>query len=80
MNSGMDTNKYLEVFIEEATENLQDLNQALLELENNPEEESNINNIFRIAHTLKGMSATMDFTRMSKLTHKMEDALQEVKN
>lgn len=80
MNSGMDTNKYLEVFIEEATENLQDLNQALLELENNPEEESNINNIFRIAHTLKGMSATMDFTRMSKLTHKMEDALQEVRS
>lgn len=79
MNSEMNTNKYLEVFIEEATENLQNLNQALLELENNPEEEV-INSIFRIAHTLKGMSATMGFTKMSKLTHRMEDVFQEVRN
>lgn len=80
MNSEMNTNKYLEVFIEEATENLQNLNQALLELENNPEEEEVINSIFRIAHTLKGMSATMGFTKMSKLTHRMEDVFQEVRN
>jgi len=80
MNSDMDTGKYLEVFIEEATENLQNLNQALLELESNPEEEEIINNIFRIAHTLKGMSATMGFLKMSKLTHKMEDVLQEVRS
>jgi len=80
MNTDMDTGKYLEIFLEEATENLQNLNQSLLELENNPEEEAIINNIFRIAHTLKGMSATMGFTKVSKLTHKMEDVLQEVRS
>ena len=76
----MDSDKYLKIFIEEAAENMQGMNQALLELEKNPEEETNINNIFRIAHTLKGMSATMNFTKMAKLTHLMEDVLQEVRN
>ncbi|HOJ09603.1 MAG TPA: chemotaxis protein CheA [Clostridiales bacterium] len=76
----MDIKKYLEMFIEEAGENLQRMNQALLELEQNPDNESTLNNMFRIAHTLKGMAGTMNFKKMTKLTHTMEDVLQEVRN
>ena len=76
----MDKNQYLNIFIEEASENLQNLNQSLLELENNPENISILDSIFRIAHTLKGMSATMGFNRMSGLTHVMEDVLQGIKD
>lgn len=76
----METNQYIDIFIEEATENLQNLNQALLELEKNQEDDSILNNIFRIAHTLKGMAGTMGFNKMSKLTHVMEDILQKVRN
>lgn len=76
----MDTNLYLDIFVEEAKENLQNLNQSLLQLEINKEDTLLLNRIFRITHTLKGMSATMGFGRMSKLTHAMEDVLEKVKN
>ncbi len=56
----METNQYLGIFIDESTEHLDTLYEQLLELEKNPEEKSIIEEIFRAAHTLKGMSATMD--------------------
>ncbi|SMB96633.1 two-component system, chemotaxis family, sensor kinase CheA [Desulfonispora thiosulfatigenes DSM 11270] len=67
-------NEYMDIFIEEAKEHLQNLNSELLNLEQNPNK-SSIDEIFRAAHTLKGMSATMGFEQVSELTHKMENVL-----
>lgn len=69
----MDTNQYMEMFLEESREHLQSLNDGLLALENDPEEVSVVNDIFRNAHTIKGMSATMGFTKIAELTHDMEN-------
>lgn len=76
----MDMRQYLEIFIEEAKEHLQRLNQFLLQLENSPEDSAMLNEIFRGAHTLKGMSGTMGFNRMSRLTHDMEDVLHALRS
>lgn len=76
----MDMSQYLEIFIEEAKEHLQSLNQSLLQLEKNPGDSAMVNEIFRVAHTLKGMSATMGFTKMARLTHDMEDVLHLIRN
>ncbi len=76
----MDMSQYLEIFIEETKEHLQSLNQCLLQLEKTPEDSSILNEIFRVAHTLKGMSGTMGFSRMSRLTHDMEDVLHALRS
>jgi two-component system chemotaxis sensor kinase CheA len=76
----MDMSQYLEIFIEETREHLQSLNQCLLKMEKSPEDSSMLNEIFRVAHTLKGMSGTMGFTRMSRLTHDMEDVLHALRS
>ncbi len=76
----MDMSQYLEIFIEETKEHLQSLNQCLLQLEKTPEDGSILNEIFRVAHTLKGMSGTMGFSRMSRLTHDMEDVLHALRS
>lgn len=73
----MDTSQYMSMFLEESLENLQTLNESLLELEQNPEDTDKVNEIFRVAHTIKGMAATMGFTDLAELTHKMEDVLAE---
>ncbi len=73
----MDTSQYMSMFLEESMENLQTLNESLLELEQNPEDIDKLNEIFRVAHTIKGMAATMGFAQMAELTHKMEDVLSE---
>jgi len=75
----MGKEQYIEVFIEETREHLQNLTQMLLQLEKNPEDKETINEIFRSAHTLKGMSGTMGFESMSGLTHKMEDVLDLIR-
>ena len=71
----MDTNQYMGMFLEESREHLQTLNSCLLELEHNPENPSVLNEIFRSAHTIKGMSATMGYTEIAELTHEMENVL-----
>jgi two-component system chemotaxis sensor kinase CheA len=76
----MDTSQYLSMFLEESMDNLQTLNEALLELEQSPDNVDKLNEIFRVAHTIKGMAATMGFNRMAELTHKMEDVLSEFRN
>lgn len=76
----MDTNQYLEVFIDESTEHLQSCNENLLALEQNPHDLSIVNEIFRNAHTLKGMSATMGYEDLADLTHKMENVLDAIRN
>ncbi|PKR78640.1 chemotaxis protein CheA [Halalkalibacillus sediminis] len=76
----MDTTQYLEVFIDESKENLQVVNDKLLELEKEPADLSIVNEIFRSAHTLKGMSATMGYEDLADLTHKLENVLDAVRN
>ncbi|MCA1059146.1 chemotaxis protein CheA [Rossellomorea aquimaris] len=76
----MELSQYLEVFIEESKENLQTCNEQLLELEKNPQDLAIVNEIFRSAHTLKGMSATMGFEDLANLTHKMENVLDAIRN
>lgn len=71
----MDTNQYMGMFLEESREHLQTLNDSLLELEHNPEDPAVLSEIFRSAHTIKGMSATMGFTEIAELTHEMENVL-----
>lgn len=76
----MDTNQYLEVFIDESNEHLQSCSESLLVLEQNPDNIEIVNDIFRNAHTLKGMSATMGFEDIADLTHKMENVLDAIRN
>lgn len=76
----MDMSQYLEIFIEESKEHLQHMNGILLELEKTPEDLNLINEIFRIAHTIKGMSGTMGYTKVATLTHEMENVLHLVRN
>lgn len=76
----MDVSQYLEIFIEETKEHLQSLNQHLLILEREPENEETINEIFRAAHSLKGMAGTMGYKRMQRLTHDMENVFSEIRN
>jgi two-component system chemotaxis sensor kinase CheA len=71
----MDTSQYMSMFLEESMDNLQTLNDSLLQLEQEPDDIDKLNEIFRVAHTIKGMAATMGFNEMAVLTHKMEDVL-----
>ncbi|MFB9329719.1 chemotaxis protein CheW [Paenibacillus aurantiacus] len=76
----MDMNAYLSMFIDESNDHLQSLNENLLRLESDPEDLSIVQIIFRSAHTLKGMSATMGFEDLAALTHEMENVLDLVRN
>ncbi|WP_339263986.1 chemotaxis protein CheA [Solibacillus sp. FSL W7-1472] len=76
----MELNQYLEMFIEESKEHLQACSEHLLELEKNPEDLTIVGEIFRSAHTLKGMAATMGFEDLADLTHKMENILDAIRN
>jgi two-component system chemotaxis sensor kinase CheA len=75
----MDMNQYLEIFIDESKEHLQSMNQVLLELENNKADVQPVNEIFRVAHTIKGMSGTMGYSKVADLTHEMENVLHLVR-
>jgi two-component system chemotaxis sensor kinase CheA len=76
----MDMSQYLEIFIDESKEHLQLLNQSLLSLEQDPQDRAVLDEIFRVAHTLKGMSGTMGFSKMAKLTHDVENVLHAIRN
>ncbi len=76
----MDVSQYLEIFVEETREHLQSLNDNILVLEHEPENKDTINEIFRSAHSLKGMAGTMGYKRMQTLTHDMENVFSEVRN
>ncbi len=75
----MDMSQYLDVFLEESKEHLGSLNAKLLDLEKDPSDSSGLNEIFRAAHTLKGMSSTMGFDDVADLTHHMENVLADIK-
>lgn len=76
----MDVSQYLEIFIDETKEHLESLNTQVLELEKDPHNNETINEIFRAAHSLKGMAGTMGYKRMQRLTHDMENAFSEVRS
>ncbi|WP_430790596.1 chemotaxis protein CheW [Virgibacillus flavescens] len=76
----MDTNQYIEVFLDESREHLQAVNDNLLKLEKQPKDLKIVDEIFRSAHTLKGMSATMGFEDIASLTHQMENVLDQIRN
>lgn len=76
----MDVSQYLEIFIDETKEHLQNLNEQLLILEREPDNQDVINEIFRAAHSLKGMAGTMGYKRMQKLTHDMENVFSEIRS
>lgn len=76
----MDTTQYMSMFLEESKDNLQMLNDCLLDLEKEPENIEKIGEIFRVAHTMKGMAATMGFNHIAELTHKMEDVLSKFRD
>ena len=75
----MDMNQYLDIFLEEAKEHLQSMNQSLLNLEKDFSDKELLNEIFRVSHTLKGMAGTMGYSKMSSLTHEMENLLHAVR-
>jgi two-component system chemotaxis sensor kinase CheA len=72
----MDVSEYMPMFLAEAREHLQELNLAVVRIEETPDDQETVNEIFRIAHSMKGMSATMGFERMAALTHEMEDVFE----
>ena len=76
----MDVSQYLEIFIDETSEHLQNLSDCIMELEKDPENMDTINEIFRAAHSLKGLAGTMGIKRMQRLTHDMENVFQEVRS
>lgn len=76
----MDVSQYLGIFIDETRGHLQELNEQILILEKEPENEDTINEIFRAAHSLKGMAGTMGYKRMQRLTHDMENVFSEIRN
>ena len=76
----MDVSQYLEIFLDETGEHLQNLSDQLMILESEPENEDTINEIFRAAHSLKGMAGTMGYKRMQNLTHDMENVFSEIRN
>jgi two-component system, chemotaxis family, sensor kinase CheA len=72
----MDTSQYTQMFLAECREHLQELNLAVVRVEEQPDDGATVDQIFRIAHSLKGMSATMGFAGMAALTHEMEDVFE----
>lgn len=75
----MELSQYLDIFVEEAKEHLLHLNEGLMRLEQRPDDKNVISDLFRSAHTLKGMAATMGFEQTAKLTHRMESTLDLVR-
>src|SRR5918997_5279638 len=72
----MDVAEYMPMFLAEAREHLQELNLAVVGLEDSPDDRAKVDEVFRIAHSFKGMSATMGFERIAALTHRMEDVFE----
>jgi len=75
----MDMSQYLELFLSESREHLQSLNDLVLVLEGSPSDQDAINSLFRAAHSLKGMAASMGYNPIAELAHKMEDLMFRVR-
>jgi two-component system, chemotaxis family, sensor kinase CheA len=75
----LDMAKYRAVFVEEATEHLAEISRALLELEKDPSHEDAIDRIFRMAHSIKGMAASLEYPTVTELAHRLEDRMQAIR-
>ena len=75
----MDMAKYRVVFLEEASEHLEDMSRALLDLEREPKHRDAIDLVFRMAHSIKGMAASLGYDPITELAHKLEDRMQLVR-
>jgi two-component system chemotaxis sensor kinase CheA len=71
--------KYRVVFLEEASEHLEDMSRALLELEREPTRGEAIDLVFRMAHSIKGMAASLGFDAITEVAHRLEDRMQGVR-
>lgn len=76
----MGNEQYLQMFVEETNEHLDNMNQQLLKLDSNPADKEAINEIFRSIHTIKGMAGSMQFNKMQQLAHAIEDVLDALRN
>ena len=76
----LDLSEYMGAYIDGSRENLDLMDKMLLNLEQNPSNIEAVGEIFRAAHTLKGMSATMGFEKVAHLTHEMENLLDKLRN
>ena len=76
----MPDNAYRELFLTESAEYLKLMSQCLVALEEKPSDSSSLNEVFRCIHTIKGMSATMGFDKISQLSHATENLLDELRN
>ena len=76
----MDNDRYMEIFVEESKDHIQILNDNLLELETDTKNQRAVNEIFRAAHTLKGMAGTLGFNMITDITHNMENLLDEIRS
>ncbi|MBZ4686912.1 MAG: CheA signal transduction histidine kinase [Clostridiales bacterium] len=79
MTSGFDISQYLNIFLDEADEQIQILDEAIVNLENDKKNSDLLNDIFRAAHTLKGSSASMGFEKMASVTHDLENVLDKLR-
>jgi two-component system chemotaxis sensor kinase CheA len=72
--------KYRAVFLEEAAEHLSEMSGALLELEKDPGSSEAIDLAFRMAHSIKGMAASLEYDSITEVSHCLEDRLQEIRS
>jgi two-component system chemotaxis sensor kinase CheA len=75
----LDMAKYRDVFLEEATDHLAEMSRALLELEKDPARAEAIDVLFRMAHSIKGMAASLDYESIAQVAHRFEDRMQEIR-
>jgi two-component system chemotaxis sensor kinase CheA len=75
----MDMAKYRQVFVEESTEHLAEMSSALLELEKNLACGESIDLIFRMAHSIKGMAASLEYESITQVAHALEDRMQVIR-
>lgn len=73
----MDMSKYIKIYVSESQERLQRMDGLLLTLEQNGAERASIDTLFREAHSIKGMSASMGYDELAKVAHRMEDYLDK---
>lgn len=72
--------KYRDVFLEESADHLEEMSRALLELEKDPAGAEAIDLLFRMAHSIKGMAASLSYDSITEIAHRMEDRMQEVRS
>jgi two-component system chemotaxis sensor kinase CheA len=75
----LDLAKYRNVFLEEAAEHLGEMSRALLDLEKDPKRADAIDLLFRMAHSIKGMAASLEYDSIAEVAHRLEDRMQEVR-